>query len=252
MTKKERLDKLLVERGLTASRERARALILSGKVVVGDHTVDKAGAQVPVDVEVRLKGGDIPFVSRGGLKLQKALEAFRVEVAGRVVMDVGASTGGFTDCLLQHGAARVFAVDVGYGQLAWKLRADPRVVNLERTNIRRLFSERLGESPDLAVIDASFISLDLVLPSTLKLLAEPAEVLALIKPQFEVGRGQVGKGGVVRDTDQHARVIEKIRSLAQNLGCRVLGVTESPILGPKGNREFLIHLRRGKEVVDGD
>ncbi|MEJ2698671.1 MAG: TlyA family RNA methyltransferase, partial [Desulfuromonadales bacterium] len=154
--------------------------------------------------------------------------------------------GGFTDCLLQHGAARVFAVDVGYGQLAWKLRADPRVVNLERTNIRHLSPGMLADSPDLAVIDASFISLDLVLPPTLRLLTESAEIIALIKPQFEVGRGQVGKGGVVRDTDQHAKVIEKIRSLAKDLGCRVLGITESPILGPKGNREFLIHLQKGK------
>ncbi len=243
--KKIRLDKLLVDRGLVQSRERARALILAGKVVVGDHAVDKAGAQVPEGAEVRLKGEDIPYVSRGGLKLEKGLDGFNVVVTGVVAIDVGASTGGFTDCLLQRGAAKVYAVDVGYGQLAWSLREDPRVVNLERTNIRELTVDRLAERPSLAVIDASFISLDKVLPPTLTLLADAAEVVALIKPQFEVGRGEVGKGGVVRDADKHAEVVERIRSLAETLGCSVLGVTESPLLGPKGNREFLIHLRRG-------
>ncbi len=245
--KKIRLDKLLVDRGLVQSRERARALILAGKVVVGEHTVDKAGAQVAEDVEVRLKGEDIPYVSRGGLKLAKGLEYFAVDVRGAVAMDVGASTGGFTDCLLQRGAAKVYAVDVGYGQLAWSLREDPRVVNLERTNIRELTAEQLAERPTLAVIDASFISLDKVLPPTLKLLAPDAQILALIKPQFEVGRGEVGKGGVVRNPDQHAAVIERIRTLAETLGCLVSGVTESPILGPKGNREFLIYLRRAAD-----
>ena len=246
--KKVRLDKLLVDRALVPSRERARALILAGKVVVGEHAVDKAGAQVAEDAPVRLKGEDIPYVSRGGLKLEKGLDHFAVDPAGRVAVDVGASTGGFTDCLLQRGATKVFAVDVGYGQLAWSLREDPRVVNLERTNIRELTAERLGERPSLAVIDASFISLDKVLPPTLALLAPDAEVLALIKPQFEVGKGQVGKGGVVRDAEQHAAVVERIRTLAETLGCQVLGVTESPILGPKGNREFLIHLRRKDEA----
>ena len=246
--KKIRLDKLLVDRALVPSRERARALILAGKVVVGEHAVDKAGAQVAEDAPVRLKGEDIPYVSRGGLKLEKGLDHFAVDPAGRVAVDVGASTGGFTDCLLQRGATKVFAVDVGYGQLAWSLREDPRVVNLERTNIRELTAERLGERPSLAVIDASFISLDKVLPPTLALLAPDAEVLALIKPQFEVGKGQVGKGGVVRDAEQHAAVVERIRTLAESLGCLILGVTESPILGPKGNREFLIHLRRKDEA----
>ena len=246
--KKVRLDKLLVDRALVPSRERARALILAGKVVVGEHAVDKAGAQVDEDAPVRLKGEDIPYVSRGGLKLEKGLDHFAVDPAGRVAIDVGASTGGFTDCLLQRGATKVFAVDVGYGQLAWSLREDPRVVNLERTNIRELTAERLGERPSLAVIDASFISLDKVLPPTLALLAPGAEILALIKPQFEVGKGQVGKGGVVRDAEQHAAVVERIRTLAETLGCLVLGVTESPILGPKGNREFLIHLRRKDEA----
>jgi 23S rRNA (cytidine1920-2'-O)/16S rRNA (cytidine1409-2'-O)-methyltransferase len=244
LMKKIRLDKLLVDRGLAQSRERARALILAGKVVVGDHAVDKAGTQVLEDVELRLKGEDIPYVSRGGLKLEKGLAQFAVDVQGVVAIDVGASTGGFTDCLLQRGAAKVYAVDVGYGQLAWSLREDPRVVNFERTNIRGLTVDRLNERPSLAVIDASFISLDKVLPPTLALLAAEAEVVALIKPQFEVGRGEVGKGGVVRDADKHAEVVERIRTLAETLGCSVLGVIESPILGPKGNREFLIHLCR--------
>jgi 23S rRNA (cytidine1920-2'-O)/16S rRNA (cytidine1409-2'-O)-methyltransferase len=244
--KKERLDKLLVERGLVQSRERASALILAGKVVVEDHAVDKVGTRIPIDADIRLKGGDIPYVSRGGLKLEKGLESFDISVAGRVAIDVGASTGGFTDCLLQRGAVQVYAVDVGYGQLAWKLREDPRVVNLERTNIRDLTADTLGAAPSLAVIDASFISLDKVLPATLPLLAPGGEILALIKPQFEVGRGQVGKGGVVRDPVQHAEVVEKVRESAASLGCRVLGVVESPLLGPKGNREFLIHLQKGE------
>ena len=242
MVKKERLDKLLVSRGLVQSRERARALILAGKVVVDDHAVDKAGTQVSSDAELRLKGEDIPYVSRGGVKLAGGLDAFDLDVAGLVAIDVGASTGGFTDCLLQRGAARVFAVDVGYGQLAWSLREDPRVVNLERTNIRDLTAQQLPERPSLAVIDASFISLDKVLPPTLALLAPGATVVALIKPQFEVGRGEVGKGGVVRDADQHRRVIEQVTQTALGLGCRVLGVCASPLLGPKGNREFLIGL----------
>ncbi len=244
MATKLRLDKLLVDRGLAASRERSRALILAGRVLVGDMVVDKAGANVAPDSEVRLKGEDIPYVSRGGLKLEKALLCFDLDVRDRVVIDVGASTGGFTDCLLQHGAARVYAVDVGYGQLAWSLRQDTRVVNLERTNIRNLAPEALADTPDLAVIDASFISLEKVLPATLPLLAADAEVVALIKPQFEVGKGEVGKNGVVRDPEKHRAVVERIETLALNLGCEVRGVEESPILGPKGNREFLIHLVR--------
>jgi len=245
---KERLDKLLVDLGLAGSRERARALILAGKVVVDDHRVDKAGVKVDVSAQVRLKGDDIRYVSRGGLKLEQALRAFPVEVAGRVAIDVGASTGGFTDCLLQNGVDKVYAVDVGYGQLAWQLRDDPRVVNMERCNIRNLTADKLEPKPSLAVIDASFISLAKVLPSTLALLTERAEVIALIKPQFEVGKGLVGKGGVVKDPLLHQQVIEDIEQLAVELGCRVLGVDESPILGPKGNREFLIYLGKGGDV----
>lgn len=240
---KERADKLLVERGLVQSRERARALIMAGQVVAGDHKVDKPGQLLDCSIELRVKE-DIPYVSRGGLKLQKALDEFAITVAGLVVMDVGASTGGFTDCLLQRGAGRVFAVDVGYGQLAWKLRQDDRVLSLEKTNIRYLEPESLPEVPDMAVIDASFISLEKVLPNTLRLVKPGGVLVALVKPQFEVGRGEVGKGGVVRDPEKHDEVIESIRTLAHSLQLEVLGVTESPILGPKGNREFLIYLKK--------
>jgi 23S rRNA (cytidine1920-2'-O)/16S rRNA (cytidine1409-2'-O)-methyltransferase len=243
MAVKERIDKLMVQRQLAGSRERARALILAGRVVVNDQTIDKVGTQVDIAASVRLRGEDIPYVSRGGMKLAKALESFDIDVAGRNAIDVGASTGGFTDCLLQNGAVRVVAVDVGYGQLAWKLRDDDRVVNLERTNIRHLTSEQLDFIPDLAVIDASFISLEKVLPPTLTLMSSGSDIVALIKPQFEVGKGQVGKGGVVRDPQQHTQVVDKIKDVAEQLGCQVVAVCESPILGPKGNREFLIHLR---------
>ena len=237
----------MVQQQLAGSRDRARALILAGRVLVDDRVVDKVGTQVYLEASIRLKGEDIAFVSRGGLKLAKALELFDVVVAGRTALDVGASTGGFTDCLLQNGAAKVVAVDVGYGQLAWKLRDDDRVINLERTNIRHLTVEQLEVIPELAVIDASFISLEKVLPATLLLLKPGSDIVALIKPQFEVGKGQVGKGGVVRDPKQHLQVVEKIKLLATELGCQVVEVCESPLLGPKGNREFLIHLRM--EVV---
>lgn len=244
MSKKERLDRLLVERGLAPSREKARALIMAGQVVVSDHAVSKAGEMVPLEADIRIKGEQLPYVSRGGLKLEKGLDSFAIDVTGLLALDVGASTGGFTDCLLQRGARGVIAVDVGYGQLAWKLRQDPRVVNLEKTNIRYLDPDKLPAVPDCAVIDASFISLEKVLPNTLQLIKEDGFVVALIKPQFEVGPGRVGKGGVVRDEALHAEVITSIKELAQCLGLEVGGVVESPILGPKGNREFLIHLLR--------
>ena len=243
MAVKERIDRLLVQRQLAGSRERAKALILAGRVLVDDHVVDKVGTQVFADAEIRLKGEDIPYVSRGGLKLAEALVTFDLDVSGRTAIDVGASTGGFTDCLLQNGAAHVFAVDVGYGQLAWSLREDQRVTNLERTNIRSLTPEQLDSTVDLAVIDASFISLEKVLPPTIALLSPESDIVALIKPQFEVGKGQVGKGGVVRDQKQHDEVVEKVKRLAVELGCNVEAVCESPVLGPKGNREFLIHLQ---------
>lgn len=247
---KERLDKLVFERGLAPSREKAKALIMAGQVVVDDHLADKAGLMVPVEAEIRLKGEPLPFVSRGGLKLAKGLEHFAIDVTGLAAIDVGASTGGFTDCLLQRGARLVIAVDVGYGQLAWKLREDPRVVNLEKTNIRYLEPETLPELPELAVIDASFISLDKVLPQTLRLIGPTGSIVALIKPQFEVGRGQVGKGGVVRDAKKHEEVVEGITELALGLGLEVLGVCESPILGPKGNKEFLIYLKKTLKAID--
>jgi 23S rRNA (cytidine1920-2'-O)/16S rRNA (cytidine1409-2'-O)-methyltransferase len=240
MTQKQRLDKLMVERGLTPSREKAQALIMAGQVVVGDHAVDKSGQQVAVDAEIRIKGEVLPYVSRGGLKLRKALDEFRVDVTGLVAVDVGASTGGFTDCLLQAGAARVFAVDVGYGQLAWKLQQDPRVVSMEKTNIRHLLPDQLDETPELAVIDASFISLAKVLPATVGLLKPGGRIIALIKPQFEVGRGEVGKGGIVRDPAAHDRAVDGVRQAALDLGLTVSGVCESPITGADGNREFLI------------
>ncbi len=240
---KERADRLLVERGLVGSRERAKALIMSGEVVAGDHKVDKPGQLIDTGLEIRIKN-DIPFVSRGGLKLQKALDFFAIDVAGAIALDVGASTGGFTDCLLQRGASRVFAVDVGYGQLAWELRQDQRVLCLEKTNIRYLEPEQLPGIPDIAVIDASFISLDKVLPNTLRLVRSHGSVVALIKPQFEVGKGEVGKGGVVRDPEKHTAVIDSVCSLAESLNLQVVGVTESPISGPKGNKEFLVYLQK--------
>jgi len=238
MAIRQRLDKILVERGLAGSRERARALILAGRVLVDDRTIDKAGTQIATEAEIRLRGEDIPYVSRGGLKLAAALESFNLPLQGRIAIDVGASTGGFTDCLLQNGVAKVFAVDVGYGQLAWKLRQDERVVNLERTNIRALQVDQLDEKPSLAVIDASFISLEKVLPATLLLLSPESDILALIKPQFEVGKGQVGKGGVVRDPEMHTAVVEKIKAFAQSVGCKVVATADSPILGQKATGNF--------------
>ncbi len=239
---KERIDKLLVDLGLCASRERARAMIMAGNVLVDERVVDKAGTKVNIEAEIRVRGEDMPYVSRGGLKLAAGLDCFSLSLADRIAVDVGASTGGFTDCLLQRGVKKVYAVDVGYGQLAWKLREDKRVENFERTNIRELSATQFTELPNLAVIDASFISLAKVLPPTLLLLQKPADIIALIKPQFEVGKGNVGKGGVVRDPEQHTQVVEKIKTTAANLGCVVQHVVASPILGPKGNREFLMHI----------
>jgi len=242
MGKRERLDKLLVERGLVASREEGRSRILAGEVLVDDQPLAKAGSLVDSNALIRMKGKSLPYVSRGGVKLEKALEEFSIEVGDKVVLDVGASTGGFSDCLLAHGARRVYAVDVGYGQLDWKLRNDPRVVVLEKRNIRYLEGEELSDPPQIATIDVSFISLRLVLPKVQKLLTPYGEIVALIKPQFEVGKGKVGKGGVVRSGEEHRRVIEEIKEAAVALKLEVRGVTESPLLGPKGNREFFIYL----------
>lgn len=243
MSSRQRLDKLMVERGLALSQEKAQALIMAGQVVLGDHVAEKAGQQVTEEAEIRIKGEVRLYVSRGGLKLAKGLDAFRIDSTGRTAIDVGASTGGFTDCLLQRGANRVYAVDVGYGQLAWKLREDARVVVMEKTNIRHLQPESFEPLPDLAVIDASFISLSLVLPPTLTLLRRPAEVVALIKPQFEVSKGAVGKGGIVREPKLHDEVLANMERLAAELGAELLGICDSPITGADGNREFLMGLR---------
>nr|WP_245802380.1 TlyA family RNA methyltransferase [Desulfacinum hydrothermale] len=245
-----RLDKLLVERGLAGSRDRAQALIMAGRVLVNGHPVTKAGHKVAVDAQVELRGRDIPYVSRGGLKLEHALDHFQLDVRGWTAMDVGASTGGFTDCLLQRGAAKVYAVDVGYGQLAWTLRQDPRVVVLERHNIRYLERDKIPEPIQIATVDASFISLKLVLPRVLDFLDREAWLVALIKPQFEAGRDKVGKGGVVKNPAVHRAVCESVTTTAQELGLEVRGVTPSPILGPKGNREFLLaaRYRRGESA----
>jgi 23S rRNA (cytidine1920-2'-O)/16S rRNA (cytidine1409-2'-O)-methyltransferase len=242
MGKRERLDLLLLERGLVESREEGRRKILAGDVLVNDQAVTKAGSLVDSGAAIRVKTAS-RYVSRGGFKLEKALHEFAIDASGKTALDVGASTGGFTDCLLAHGAARVFAVDVGYGQLDWKLRTDPRVVVFEKTNIRYLDRSSLPALAELATIDASFISLKLILPKLKELLAPRHEIVALIKPQFEVGKGKVGKGGVVRTPEEHARVIGEIQKSATGLGYEVVGVTESPLLGPKGNKEFLIYLR---------
>ena len=241
---KERLDKLLLERGLCSSRSRAQALIMSGDVLVADNVCDKAGTRVDNAAHIRIRNEELKYVSRGGLKLEHALNTFDLEVRGRIAVDVGASTGGFTDCLLQCGVSRVFAVDVGYGQLAWKLREDPRVLNMERTNIRNLHAGDLDPCPDLAVIDASFISLEKVLPPTLEVLRTNADIVALVKPQFEVGKGRVGKGGIVRDPTLHVQVLKAMEACAAELGLEVVATCESPVLGAKGNREFLMHLIR--------
>jgi 23S rRNA (cytidine1920-2'-O)/16S rRNA (cytidine1409-2'-O)-methyltransferase len=243
MGTRERIDNLLVRRGLVASREAGRARVLAGEVLVDDRPVTKAGTLVDIGSVIRFKSEPAPYASRGGVKLAKALQEFRVDVKDKVALDVGASTGGFTDCLLQHGAARVFAVDVGYGQLAWKLRNHPRVVVFEKVNIRYLDAGALPSRVHLATIDVSFISLRLVLPVVKSLLLPGAEVIALIKPQFEVGKGRVGKGGIVRAADDHRRVVEEIANAGASLNFHTQGVIESPVLGAKGNREFLIYLR---------
>ena len=242
MKHKQRLDLLMTERGLCYSRSRAQALIMSGAVFVDGQKCDKAGTPVADDAAVEVRGETCPFVSRGGLKLEKALREFGVDPTGYVCSDSGASTGGFTDCLLQKGAKKVFAIDVGYGQLAWALRTDPRVVCMERTNIRYVTPEDLGEPLDLSVVDVSFISLRLVLPAVQKLLKPTGQVLCLIKPQFEAGKDKVGKKGVVREKSTHVEVLEQFLGLADELGFTVRNLTFSPVKGPEGNIEFLGHL----------
>jgi 23S rRNA (cytidine1920-2'-O)/16S rRNA (cytidine1409-2'-O)-methyltransferase len=241
MGKRERLDLLLVQRELVSSREEGRRRILAAEVLVNEQPLTKAGALVDQTAEVRLRAASA-YVSRGGLKLEKALRLFQIDVTDKVALDVGASTGGFTHCLLSHGAARVYSVDCGYGQLDWKLRTDPRVVVLERRNIRYLEASDLPSLADFATIDVSFISLRLVLPKMKTLVSPGGEIIALIKPQFEVGKGKVGKGGVVRSDAEHLRVIDEIEQTATGLGFTTRNITESPLLGAKGNKEFLIHL----------
>ena len=235
---------MLAEKGLVKSRQRARALIMAGKVLVNGQPVDKPGVFVSADATLELKGEDIPYVSRGGLKLEAALNNLGLNVIDKVCMDVGASSGGFTDCLLQHGAERVYAVDVGYGQLAWKLRQDPRVVVIERTNVRHMTADALPDPVDLVTIDVSFISLKIVVPAVERFMKPDASILALIKPQFEVGKGQVGKGGVVREPALHRQVIDDLTDFFATIKLRPETVYPSPLLGPKGNREFFILLRQ--------
>ncbi|WP_082826243.1 TlyA family RNA methyltransferase [Croceicoccus estronivorus] len=245
MAGKQRIDQLLVARGLAESRARAQALVMAGLVMIGDRKAEKPGQQVAEDVEIVLKGRDHPWVSRGGIKLAHALEHFRLDPAGLVAMDIGSSTGGFTDVLLNKGADHVFAVDSGTNQLAWKLRQDPRVTVLEQTSARVLTPEMISADCGWVVCDASFISLRKVLEVPLKLAAPHCRLVALIKPQFEVGKGEVGKGGVVRDPVLHARVCDEVRHWLEQEGWRIDGIVESPITGPEGNVEFLIAAERG-------
>ncbi|MEE8637873.1 MAG: TlyA family RNA methyltransferase [Candidatus Margulisiibacteriota bacterium] len=250
---KKRLDQLLVEQGRFSSRSRAQAAILEGLVYIGGQKVEKAGALFSSEVAIEVKGESHPYASRGGVKLEQALKEFQIKVKGKVAVDVGASTGGFTDCLLQQGAAKVYAVDVGYGQLAWKLRQDPRVKVIERTNIRYLTPEKFREKisdfgfriSDFATIDVSFISLSKVLPAVYNLLGDKGEVIALIKPQFEARREQVGKGGIVKDNKVHKEVVEKVKAEAEAIGFKAKGVVQSPITGADGNVEFFIYLLKG-------
>ena len=241
---KKRLDVLLVERGLATSREKAKAMIMAGEVLVDNEREDKAGSMFPEEVEIVLKGKPLPYVSRGGLKLEKAMKNFDLTLDGKVCMDVGASTGGFTDCMLQNGAVKVYSVDVGHGQLDWKLRNDPRVVCMERTNIRYVVTEDIEERPPFVSIDVSFISLTKVLLPVRNLMEENGEIAALIKPQFEAGREKVGKKGVVRDPAVHKEVIEMVISYAKSISFGVRHLEFSPIKGPEGNIEYLVHLQK--------
>ena len=241
------MDQLVFDRGFTESRERAKTTVMSGHVFVNGQRADKPGMPVGEDAVIEVRGEALPFVSRGGYKLDKALKVFPVDPAGKVCIDCGASTGGFTDVLLQHGAAKVYSVDVGYGQLAWKLRSDPRVVNLERTNLRYVTDEQIPEKLDLAVMDVSFISIRLVLPAVKARLKDGADLICLIKPQFEAGREEVGKKGVVRDEAVHREVVEQILAFAPTIGLSVLGVDYSPIKGPEGNIEYICHMLNSEE-----
>lgn len=243
---KMRLDATLVQRGLVPSREQAKGVIMAGIVYVNNQKADKPGQTLSPDDQVEVRGDTLRYVSRGGLKLEKAMEVFPILLERKVCADIGASTGGFTDCMLQNGAARVYAVDVGYGQLAWKLRTDERVVNLERTNVRHITEEQIPEQLDFISVDVSFISLKLVLPVVLKLLKDGCEAVCLVKPQFEAGRDKVGKKGVVRDAAVHRWVVEEVAGFARESGFDLLGLDHSPVKGPEGNIEYLLHLRKGR------
>lgn len=250
-----RLDVFMVNKGLTESREKAKALIMAGQVYIDNQKCDKAGMQVDEDgTSVEIRGETLRYVSRGGLKLEKAMKEFPITLEGKTAMDIGASTGGFTDCMLQNGAKKVYAVDVGYGQFAWKLRQDERVVNMERTNIRYVTPEDIGEKIDFASIDVSFISLRLVLPAAKALLAENGEIAALIKPQFEAGREQVGKKGVVKDIGVHLEVVKNIVNFVKEIGMCPMGLSFSPIKGPEGNIEYLLYIKNtdGESMVTDD
>lgn len=246
--KKERIDSLLFNRGLFPSRERARAAIMAGRVLVNMQKIDKAGSMVDPNAEIRLIGENLPYVSRGGLKLKKAIETFGIEFKDKIVADIGASTGGFTDCALQNGGKKVYAIDVGYGQLAWSLRTDERVVNLERTNVRYLEESLVPDKIDIVTIDVAFISLDKILEKAKELLATTGYIVALIKPQFEAGREFVGKKGVVREPNIHRQVINKVIDFTLKLELKVLGLSFSPIKGPEGNIEYLLFLTNSLEL----
>ncbi|HST53296.1 MAG TPA: TlyA family RNA methyltransferase [Pyrinomonadaceae bacterium] len=252
--KRERVDRLLVERGLAPSRTRAQALVMAGRVIAGDQRVEKPSETFAPDAPLRVRGADDPasrYVGRGGLKLEKALDEFGFDVSGFACLDVGASTGGFTDCLLQRGARRVVALDVGHNQIDWRLRTDPRVEVREGVNARSLRPEDFGEAFDLITMDVSFISATKVMPALVPLLKDGGRLVVLVKPQFEVGRGEVGKGGIVRDAAQHARVVEEVNAAARSLGLSVCGVTESPITGADGNREFHALYELEREADEG-
>lgn len=247
---KQRLDILLTEKNFFDSRARAKAMIMAGKILVNGQKVDKAGTLIAPDAEIRILGEEMPFVSRGGLKLQKALDVFKIILSGKIAVDVGASTGGFTDCMLQHGAKKVYAIDVGYGQLAWKLRSNVQVVNMERTNIRNVTRKDFYDELDFVSIDVAFISLEKVLPVVYDLLKNSGEVVALIKPQFEAGREHVGKKGVVKDKKIHAAVIEKVLNFAASVGFGIRGLDFSPVKGPEGNIEYLAYLSKDDAAAD--
>ncbi|HDD35663.1 MAG TPA: TlyA family RNA methyltransferase [Candidatus Desulfofervidus auxilii] len=248
MGQKVRLDRLLLEKGLARSRERAKALILSGQVLVNKKIVDKAGTLVNKTSLIELKSSDHPYVSRGGIKLEAAIKEFKINVKDKVALDVGASTGGFTDCLLKHGAKKVYAVDVGYGLLDWQLRQDKRVTVIERQNIRYLPKEKIPEPIDIVTIDVSFISVKKVIPKIIEFLRKNGEIIVLIKPQFEVGKNKVGKGGIVRDEKLQRKAVSEILEFCQKIGLQVIGVIPSPILGAKGNQEYLAYIKGGKNA----